>query len=274
MQIPFGIKLRTCWDKNNSLVCIGLDPDIDKLPAAVKNHAYPLFEFNKAIIDATHDLVCAYKPQIAYYAAYGAEDQLAMTISHILQKYPAVPVILDAKRGDIGSTAEMYAREAFDRYGADALTVNPYMGGDTLEPYLSRADKGVVILCKTSNRGSADIQDLKVDGRQIFKIIAHKAATVWNSNKNVLLVIGATYPEEMAQVRAIAPDVPFLVPGVGAQGGDVEKVISNGKTASGTGLIINSSRGIIYAGSGNDFADAAREKAKELKEMINKYRQV
>jgi orotidine-5'-phosphate decarboxylase len=265
-------KLKTIWAKNNSLVCVGLDPDTGKLPVYVKTERYPIFAFNKAIIDATHDLVCAYKPQIAYYAAYAAEDQLAMTIDHIRSKYPEVPVILDAKRGDIGSTADMYAKEAFDRYRADALTVNPYMGGDTLMPYLSRKDKGVVILCKTSNKGSADIQDLKVGDTEVYKIVARKAATEWNTNNNVVLVIGATYPEEMAQVRAIAPEIPFLVPGVGAQGGDVAAVINNGRTADGTGLIINSSRQIIYASSGIDFAQQAREKTVELKDMINSFR--
>ena len=268
----FSEKLSAIWKKSNSLVCVGLDPDVDKLPVCVSNDPHPIFAFNRAIIDATHDLVCAYKPQIAYYAACGAEDQLAMTINHIRTNYPEVIIILDAKRGDIGSTATMYAKEAFDRYCADAVTVNPYMGGDTLQPFLSRKEKGVVILCKTSNKGSADLQDLRVDGTEIYKIVAQKASSVWNANNNIILVVGATYPEEMAQVRALAPTIPFLVPGIGAQGGDVEKVLTYGKTADGYGLIINSSRGIIYASMEDDFADAARKSTIALNEQINRVR--
>lgn len=272
MDIPFVEQLKTRWEKHNSFVCVGLDSNLEKIPQSLKEKEYPIFEFNKAIVSATHDLVCAYKPQIAYYAAVGAESELEMTIRYIHEKFPGIPVILDAKRGDIGSTAQMYAKEVFDRYKADAVTVNPYMGGDTLQPFLSRKEKGVVILCKTSNPGSGDIQDLLPEGLEVYKRVAQLAHDQWNENDNCILVVGATYPEEMSAVRAIASDIPFLVPGIGAQGGDVEKVIQSGVTKDGLGLIINSSRGIIFASGKEDFAEAAREKALSLRDQINHYR--
>ena len=270
--MTFMEKLNRAWENNNSLVCVGLDPDLEKLPAAIKNDPKPIFAFNRAIIDATHDLVCCYKPQIAYYAGYGAEDELSMTIDYINKTYPEVPVILDAKRGDIGSTAEMYAREAFVRYQADAVTVNPYMGSDNLKPFLDYAERGVVILCRTSNPSSAELQELVADNRQIYQHVAAYAASRWNYNRNVMLVVGATFPEELAEVRRLCGDIPLLVPGVGAQGGDVEKVLKNGLTADRKGLAINSSRGIIYASKGADFAAAARAAAIELRDLINRYR--
>jgi len=270
--MTFSEKLKRIWAANDSLVCVGLDPDIKKLPECVKASYYPIFDFNKALIDATHDLVCCYKPQIAYYAGQNAEEQLQMTMDYLREKYPEIPVILDSKRSDIGSTAEMYAKEAFDRYKADAVTVNPFMGEDSMKPFLDRADKGVVILCRTSNPGSKEIQELESGGRKLYEIIAGYAVTKWNYNKNVLLVIGATCPDELGEVRRIAGNTVFLVPGVGAQGGDVQKVLEKGKTPDGRGLIINSSRAIIYASSGNDFADAARNAASELKDTINQYR--
>ena len=264
--------LESLWQKNNSLVCVGLDTDTSRIPDHLKDEKYPLFEFNKAIVDATADLVCAFKPQIAYYAAAGAEKELELTIDHIHKNHPGIPVILDAKRGDIGATAQKYAAEAFNRYKADAVTINPYMGEDTLQPYIDHKDKGVIILCRTSNPGAKDIQDLEVDGKKLYQIIAEKAAQQWNRNGNMLLVVGATYPEELKEIRSIAPDMPFLVPGIGAQGGDVRKAVSNGKTTNGTGMIINSSRGIIYANNGKDFARAARNAAADLKDKINQYR--
>jgi orotidine-5'-phosphate decarboxylase len=270
--MTFYEKLQVAWSTNNSLLCVGLDPDIQKLPLSVKNAAKPIYEFNKAIIDATADTVCAYKPQIAYYAAYGAEDQLSMTIEYMRKRCPGVVVILDAKRGDIGSTAEMYAAEAFDRYGADAVTVNPYMGGDTLEPFLKRGDKGVIILCRTSNPGAADIQDLTDHGEKVYVKVARMAAGKWNERGNVALVVGATYPRELGEIRGIAPEIPLLVPGVGAQGGDVEAVLKNGRNAGGTGLIINSSRAILYASMAADFAAASRAAAIATRDEINKYR--
>jgi orotidine-5'-phosphate decarboxylase len=261
--------LGEAWHKNDSLVCVGLDPEIERLPRQLAAAASPIFQFNKAIIDATADLVCAYKPQFAHYAACEAEDQLERTIEYIHKAHPAVPVILDSKRGDVGNTAERYAIEAFERYGADAVTVNPYLGGDSLEPYLRHADKGVIILCRTSNPGAGDLQDLLVDGRPLYQVVAQLTAQRWNSRGNCLLVVGATYPRELAQVRALVGDMPLLVPGVGAQGGDVAQVVHNGQTSNGTGLIISSSRSILYASQGEDFASAARRATEKLRGEIN-----
>src|SRR2546430_2651408 len=232
----------------------------------------PIFQFNKAIIDATADLVCAYKPQFAHYAACEAEDQLERTIEYIHKTHPGVPVILDAKRGDVGDTAERYAIEAFERYGADAVTVNPYLGSDSLEPFLEYADKGVVILCRTSNPGARDLQDRLVGSRKLYQVVAELAARRWNSRGNCLLVVGATYPADLAEVRALVGDMALLVPGVGAQRGDVAQVVHNGQTARGTGLIISSSRAILYASSGEDFASAARAATQQLRGQINSSR--
>ena len=264
--------VESAWQKQDSLVCVGLDPDISKIPAHLRGLKNPLFQFNRAIVDATADLVCAFKPQIAYYSACRAEEDLELTIDHIHRDHPGVPVILDAKRGDIGPTAEKYAEEAFGRYGADAVTVNPYMGGDTLKPFLDRSEKGVVILCRTSNPGARDIQDLEVDGRKLYQIVARKAQNEWNYNGNVLLVVGATFPRELSEIRSIVGNMPFLVPGIGAQGGDVEAAVTNGKASGGTGMIINSSRGIIYASTGKDFAEAARRATVTLRDEINLHR--
>jgi len=267
----FTKQLADIWDRNNSLVCVGLDPEIERLPASIAAEASPIFQFNKAIIDATADLVCAYKPQFAHYAAYEAEDQLERTIDYIHRNHPGVPVILDAKRGDVGNTAERYALEAFERYHADAVTVNPYLGGDSLEPFLNHADKGVIILCRTSNPGARDIQDLQVGAgsRKLYHVIAELAAKKWNSRGNCMLVVGATYPKELAEIREIVGDMPFLVPGVGAQGGDVAQAVQNGRTKNGTGLLISSSRAILYASSGEDFATAARTATLTLRDQIN-----
>jgi len=264
--------IEACWEKKNSLLCVGLDSDLEKIPSHLLKRDNPLFEFNKEIVDATADLVCAYKPQIAFYAASKSEDELEMTIEYIHDRYPDVPVILDAKRGDIGSTAKMYAKEVFDRFKADAVTVNPYLGFDTLKPFLEREEKGVIILCRTSNPGAKDIQDLETNGKKIYQIIARMAVDSWNYNGNIILVVGATYPRELHEIRSIVGEMPFLVPGIGAQGGDVEKAVMNGKNEKGTGMIINSSRGIIYAGDGNDFAQAARNAAIQLRDEINRYR--
>jgi orotidine-5'-phosphate decarboxylase len=271
--MTFIDKLTEAWKDQQSLVCVGLDPDLGRLPTHLPRNAEGVLAFHRAIIDATHDLVCAYKPQIAYFAAEGMEGVLAETIRHIRARAPRVPVILDAKRGDIGSTAEQYAREAFDRYGADAVTVNPYLGGDTLEPFLRRTDRGVVVLCRTSNPGAGDFQDLDVNGRPLFEIVAERAATHWNQAGNCLLVVGATWPRQLARVRAIVGDMPLLVPGVGAQGGDVEQLVHAGRTRSGTGLLINSSRAILYASRSADFAQAARAATDELRLLINRHRQ-
>ncbi len=270
----FIARLERRWAHSDSLVCVGLDPEIERFPEHIAAHASPIFQFNKAIIDATADLVCAYKPQFAHYAAYEAEDQLQRTIEYIHAAYPDVPVILDAKRGDVGNTAERYADEAFERYGADAVTVNPYLGADSLEPFLKRADRGVIVLCRTSNPGARDLQDLAVEGagRRLYHVVAELAARQWNTRGNCLLVVGATYPEELAQVRRIVGDMPLLVPGVGAQGGDVAAAVRSGQTAAGTGLIISSSRGILYASRGGDFATAARGAAERLRDQINAHR--
>jgi orotidine-5'-phosphate decarboxylase len=265
----FLAQLARAWEKNDSLLCIGLDPEIERFPGRLRAQPAAIFEFNRAVIDATADLVCAYKPQFAHYAAAGAEQQLERTIAYVHGHYPHVPVILDAKRGDVGNTAERYAAEAFERYGADAVTVNPYLGGDALEPFLRHADRGVIVLCRTSNPGSGDLQDLAVGGRRLYQVVAELAATRWNSRGNCLLVVGATYPAELAEVRALVGDMPLLVPGVGAQGGSAAQVVQNGQTPRGTGLIISSSRGVLYGGPDTDFPATVRAAARALRAEIN-----
>lgn len=264
--------LKQRWIEHNTLVCVGLDPYPERFPDCVGKTADHIFDFNKAIIDATHDLVCAYKPQFAHFAAAGAEDQLKQTIAYLKAKYPDIPVILDSKRGDIGSTAGMYAKEAFVHYQADAVTVNPYMGIDTVAPFSEYTDKGVILLCRTSNPGAAELQNLDVGGRTLYEEVARLASNNWNQQGNILLVVGATAPEEMASIRSITGDMPFLVPGIGAQGGDIEAVMKAGKTADGNGLIINSSRAVLYASDGDDFAEAARQETLRLRDQINQFR--
>lgn len=268
--------LTESWKQQDSLVCVGLDPVSERLPETLRKYPKPFLEFNRQIIDATAQWVCAFKPQIAHYSAIGAEDQLCDTIQYIKQNYPHIVVILDAKRGDIGSTATMYALEAFERYQADAVTVNPYLGGDALEPFLNYADKGVFILCRSSNPGSSDIQQLKSNNMSVAHLIATRATKQWNSNGNVGLVVGATWPEEVAAIRKLVGDMPFLVPAIGAQGGDLEAVLASGLTAERTGLLISVSRSIIYAGAesegGEDFAAAAAVEAEKLCRHINQYR--
>jgi len=275
--MSFIASLNDAWEKNNSLLCVGLDPDPAKFPAHLKGRPDAIFEFCKSIADATADLVCCFKPQIAYFAAQRAEDQLEALIAHIHAKHPGIPVILDAKRSDIGSTAEQYAVEIFERYQADAITVNPYMGRDSVDPYLAYADKGVILLCRTSNPGGSDLQFLDVGGGvKLYEHVARIIATEWNTTGQCALVVGATFPGEIARVREIVGDMPLLVPGIGAQGGDVEATLSAGRTQAGTGLIINSSRAILYAGvkenSGEDYAKAARRVAQETRDTINRYR--
>lgn len=272
----FMQSLQQAWQRNDSLVCVGLDPTPAKFPTTVRDAPDAVFTFCRAIVDATADLVCAYKPQIAHFAALGAEDALARLIAHIHTAHPGIPVILDAKRGDIGSTAQNYASEAFDRYQADAVTVNPYLGRDSVQPFLERADKGVVILCHTSNPGAADLQDLLVEsagGRlPLYQHLARTIAQDWNANGNCLLVTGATWPQQLAQVRALVGDMPLLVPGIGAQGGDVQAVVRNGRSTNGSGLLISSSRAILYAGHDADFAATARQATLDLREQINRCR--
>jgi orotidine-5'-phosphate decarboxylase len=260
-------------DARDSLVCVGLDPEPERFPASIRVLSAPIFEFNKRIIDATAEFACCFKPQFAHYAALGAEDQLLATIRYIHERHPGLPVILDSKRGDIGSTAEKYAQESFVRYGADAVTVNPYLGFDSVEPYLKWRDRGVIILCRTSNAGARDFQDLEMDGKRLYRHVAERVAQRWNGAGNCLLVVGATYPAELAEVRSVVGvQVPFLVPGIGAQGGDVEAAVKAGRTPDGRGLLVNSSRGILYAGKGEDFADAARAAARMLRDEINRHR--
>lgn len=270
--MAFVEQLRRRWDAAGSLVCVGLDPEPAKFPARFRDDPDAVFAFCRDIVDATAEYACAFKPQIAHFAALGAEHALARLIAHIHAAHPGIPVILDSKRGDIGSTAQHYAAEAFDRYRADAVTVNPYLGRDSVQPFLDRADKGVIVLCRTSNPGAGDLQDLLVHGRPLYQQVAQKVAHEWNAHGNCALVVGATWPEQLREVRGIVGDLPFLVPGVGAQGGDVEAVVRNARTADGTGLIVSSSRAILYASSGDDFADAAREAARALRETINRYR--
>ena len=270
--MSFISRLTAASQRAQSLLCVGLDPEPAKFPAHLRADPDAVFAFCRAIVDATADLVCAFKPQIAHFAALGAEDALRRLIAHIHAAHPGVPVILDSKRGDIGSTAAHYAHEAFERYGADAATVNPYLGRDSAQPFLDRADKGVVVLCRTSNPGSGEFQDLLVAGRPLYQVVAERVALDWNENANCLLVVGATWPDELRQVRALVGDLPFLVPGVGAQGGDVEAVVRKGATHDGGGLIISSSRAILYAGSGSDYAASARAAAQSQRDEINRYR--
>ena len=270
--MTFIKQLAAAWQKNNSLLGVGLDPDPAKFPAHLKGRDDAIFEFCSAIVDATADLVCAFKPQIAYFAARRAEDQLEALIAHIHAAHPGIPVILDAKRGDIGSTAEQYAVEAFTRFSADAVTVNPYMGRDSLDPWLAWPEKGVILLCRTSNPGGSDLQFLDVGGEKLYERVARLAASEWNTSGQISLVVGATFPAEIARVRAIVGDMPLLVPGIGAQGGDIAATVEAGRTANATGLMINSSRAILYAGKDEDFAAAARKVAEETRAAINLYR--
>lgn len=273
MTLTFAERLARAQLASGGLVCVGLDPDPARLPRdlGVAGASPPLLAFNRRIVDATADIAAAYKPQIAFYSALGAEEELLASIRYIRERAPDALVILDAKRNDIGNTAEAYAREAFDRYGADAVTVNPYMGEDSVRPFLARPDRGAVLLCRTSNPGARDFQDLLIDGLPLYRRVAERAAGHWNEHRNLMLVVGATYPREMADLRLAHPDVPFLVPGIGAQGGDLEATLAAGLDARGAGLLINSSRNIIYAGGGA--CGAIRAAAADLKLAINGQRE-
>ena len=268
----FTQQLQSAWASQGSMLCVGFDPDPKRLPPSLQGKSEGIFEFCREIADATADLVCAFKPQFAYFASQRAEAQLEKLIRHLKDQYPHIPVILDSKRGDIGSTADHYALEAFERYGADAITVNPYMGFDTIEPYLRHAGKGVIVLCRTSNPGGSDLQflDVSPSGEPLYLHVAKLAATQWNSSGQIGLVVGATFPEEIAKVRAIVGDMPLLIPGIGAQGGDIEATVKAGAVTGkpGTGMIVNSSRAILYASSGNDFAQAARAVAISTRDAL------
>ena len=267
----FNQQLQSAWASQGSMLCVGFDPDPKRLPASFQGKPEGIFEFCREIADATADLVCSFKPQFAYFASQRAEAQLEKLISHLKDKYPHIPVILDSKRGDIGSTADQYALEAFERYGADAVTVNPYMGFDTIEPYLKHAGKGVIVLCRTSNPGGSDLQFLNVNsGEPLYLHVAKLASQKWNGSGQISLVVGATFPEEIAKVRAIVGDMPLLIPGIGAQGGDIDATIKAGRILNtpGTGMIINSSRAILYASAGSDFAQAARDIAQSTRDAL------
>ncbi len=266
--MTFAERLARAHESSGSLVCVGLDPDPAKMPSDLGPD--PIYAFNRRIVDATAGVAAAYKPQIAFYSAASAETQLAASIRYIRERAPAAIVILDAKRNDIGNTAEAYAREAFDRYEADAVTINPYMGEDSVRPFLARPDRGAVLLCRTSNAGARDFQDLLVDGLPLYRRVAERAAGHWNQLRNLMLVVGATYPREMADLRRAHPEIPFLVPGIGAQGGDLDATLAAGLDRRGAGLLISSSRNVIYAGGGT--AGAIRAAAEELNAAINRRR--
>ncbi len=286
-SMTFLDKLRAAERQNDSMLCVGLDPDPAKFPAAFKGDARKIFDFCAAIVDATADVAMAFKPQIAYFAAHRAEDQLEQLMAHMRRSAPQVPIILDAKRGDIGSTAEQYAIEAFERYGADAVTLSPFMGFDSVQPYLKYHGKGAFLLCRTSNPGGDDLQNQRLSSVAgeplLYEHIARLAQGPWNLNGQLGLVVGATYPAEIERVRAVAPTLPLLIPGVGAQGGDAVATVKAGwrgtKAANGvTGdthapIIVNSSRAILYASSGTDFAQAARLEAIKTRDTLRAAKQ-
>jgi orotidine-5'-phosphate decarboxylase len=270
----FQEKLGQVIQQNNSLVCIGLDPEFSKLPQHIAKLENPQFEFNKAIINATHDLVCVYKPNPAFYEARGDKgvQELKMTTDYIREAYPEIPVIIDAKRGDIGNTNEGYAAYVFDYLNADAITVMPYMGIESLAAFFKREGKGIIVGCHSSNPGAKEFQELTINNKPLYEIVATELIKQQGDNPNVMMFMGATFPEQLTNIRKIIGDMTFLVPGVGAQGGDVETFVKAGLNSQNVGLLINSSRGIIFASNGEDFAERAREEASKLKEEINKYR--
>jgi orotidine-5'-phosphate decarboxylase len=270
--VKFAEKLVARWHSADTLLCVGLDPDPTRFPAHLRARDDAIYAFCAAIADATAPFACAFKPQIAYFASARAEDQLESLIAHLHAHHPDIPVVLDAKRGDIGATAEQYAREVFERYAADAVTLSPYMGFDSIEPFIAHAERGVFLLCRTSNAGGDDVQMLEVNGERLYERIARLAATDWNRSGQLGLVVGATYPAQLARVRQIAGALPMLVPGIGTQGGDVQASVHAGQTADGTGMLINSSRAILYAGSGEDFAQAAADAARRTRDEINRFR--
>ena len=274
--MTFLEQLQGAERQNGSLLCVGLDPEPNKFPAGMKGDASKIYDFCAQIVDATSDLAISFKPQIAYFAAHRAEDQLEKLMAHMRRNAPHVPVILDAKRGDSGATAEQYAIEAFERYGADAVTLSPFMGFDSVQPYLKHHGKGAFLLCRTSNPGGDDLQNQRlasVEGQPLlYEHIAKLAQGPWNMNGQLGLVVGATYPAEIERVRSLAPTLPLLIPGVGAQGGDAVATIKAGYRQSHgatTGaVIVSSSRAILYASSGDDFAQAARQEAIRTRDVL------
>lgn len=284
--MTFQQKLDAIVEKQHSLLCVGLDSDLSKIPSHLQNDKTPQFTFNKAIIDATHDLVCAYKPNSAFYESRGDEGitELKMTCDYLYENYPDVVIILDAKRADIGNTNEGYVQFAFDYLRTDAITLHPYLGREALQPFLDRKDKECFILCRTSNSGAGELQDREVvpdtglpaqagnEPLKLYQYLAKKVAQDWNENGNCGLVVGATYPGELEIVRRIVKNIPIVIPGIGAQGGDIEKTVKAGVDSSGKNAIINSSRSIIFAGSGSDFANIARVEAEKIRDAIQVYR--
>lgn len=268
--MKFTEKLEHAWTHADSMLMVGLDPDPQRFPAELKGRPDAIYEFCKGVIDATAPYACGIKPQIAYFAAQRAEDQLEALCDYLRTAYPHLPLVLDAKRGDIGSTAEQYAAEAFERYRADAVTVNPYMGFDSVEPYLAWEEKGVIILCRTSNKGGSDLQFLDVgNGEPLYLHVASLVANRWNTNGQCALVVGATFPNEIAKVRERVGDMPLLIPGIGAQGGDIGGTVAAGKNSTGLGMMINSSRAILYASNGDDWREAAAKAALDTRNAIN-----
>ena len=263
--------LQSAQARNASMLCVGLDPEPTRFPAQLKGDANKIYDFCARIVDATADLVIAFKPQIAYFAAHRAEGQLERLMEHMRRMAPGVPIILDAKRGDIGSTAEQYAKEAFERYGADAVTLSPFMGFDSVQPYLKFEGKGAFLLCRTSNPGGDDLQNQRlssVGGEPLlYEHVARLAQGPWNLNGQLGLVVGATYPNEIERVRSVAPTLPLLIPGVGAQGGDAVATVKAGWRTDAP-IVVNSSRAILYASSGEDFADAARREAMKTRDVL------
>lgn len=268
--MTFTEQLQNAWAQQNSLLTLGLDPDPRRFPPHLHHSKTAIFDFCTGIVDACAPYVSAFKPQIAYFASSQAEPQLEALCAYIKDKYPNLPIILDAKRGDIGSTARHYAIEAFVRYGADAVTINPYMGTDSIEPYFEWPDKGVIILCRTSNPGGSDLQFMPLaDGTPLYLHVAKLAAKKWNTHGQCGLVVGATFPNEIAKVREVVGDMPLLVPGIGAQGGDIPATVKAGLTAQGTGMMINSSRAILYASAKEDWQQAAAQVARATRDAIN-----
>ena len=272
--MTFYQKLSAIIKKQHTLLCVGLDSDFEKLPKHLKNKKNPQFLFNKAIIDATHDLVCAYKPNTAFYEARGAEgiEDLYKTCQYLQKHYPEIVIIIDAKRADIGNTNNGYAEFVFDYFRGDAVTLHPYLGQEAIQPFLDRKDKGSIILCRTSNKGAGEFQDLAINNKPLYQIIAKQVVNKWNANHNCGLVAGASYPEELKKIRRLAPNLPLLIPGIGAQGGDVEKTVKAGVDEKGGNAIINASRSIIFAGNDKDFAKSARIEAEKLRDQINSIR--
>ena len=262
--MDFSRKMLGAWDASGAGLCVGLDPIIERMPPSIAAGPRPVLAFNRHVIDIVGDLVCAFKPQHAHHAAVGAENDLAETIAYIHERFPKVVVILDAKRGDIGSTAEMYAREAFDRYDADAVTVNPYLGDDGVLPFLDRPDRAAVVLCRTSNPSAALVQNAQIDGGPLYEAVARRAEGTWNRLGNAMLVVGATNIEDLARVRRAAPTLPFLAPGIGEQGGSPRAVMEAGRRSDGRGIVASASRSVLYAGSEARIRRAAEEIYRDL----------